>query len=209
VDYPISVPSIGLVGGKFVNEDPLGGTPGSLIPAQWGNAVIDEILKVITSAGLIPSEENNNQLLAAIKAVVVGVGVTLGRLIGIGGFTSSSAYTPGLGTTSVIVELQGGGGGGAAATAAAQASAGSGGSAGSYSKSRLQISSLTLPVTITVGAAGAGGAAGNNGGANARNAADCRRNTNNEHCHPNFNARICITSHAPASAISSTWQCSD
>jgi hypothetical protein len=39
MDYPNSVPSAGLVNGKFVDENPLTGTPGSLIPASWGNGV--------------------------------------------------------------------------------------------------------------------------------------------------------------------------
>ncbi len=70
MDYPISVPSVGLVGGKFVDEDPLAGTPGSLIPAQWGNAVTDEILNVINVAGLTPNEAVNNQLAAAISQLI-------------------------------------------------------------------------------------------------------------------------------------------
>ena len=69
MDYPISVPNIGLVGGKFVNEDPFTGTPGSLIPAQWGNAVTDEIVNVIAGAGLAPTEANVTQLLAAIRLI--------------------------------------------------------------------------------------------------------------------------------------------
>lgn len=67
MDFPISVPSIGLVGGKFVDEDPLTGTPGSLIPSQWGNAVTEEVLNAIVAAGLTPDEENNAQLVAAIR----------------------------------------------------------------------------------------------------------------------------------------------
>lgn len=70
MDYPKSVPSVGLVGGKFVDENPLTGTPGSLIPAQWGNAVTDELLNVITTAGLVPDELLNNQLVAAIALIV-------------------------------------------------------------------------------------------------------------------------------------------
>jgi len=70
VDFPISVPSIGLVDGKFVDEDPLGGTPGSLIPSAWGNAVTEELLAVIQDAGFAPDENNNAQLLAAIKAII-------------------------------------------------------------------------------------------------------------------------------------------
>jgi hypothetical protein len=67
VDYPISVPSVGLVAGKFVDEDPLLGTPGSLIPAQWGNAVTQEILNILSAAGIAPSEVVNDQLLTAIR----------------------------------------------------------------------------------------------------------------------------------------------
>jgi hypothetical protein len=69
VDFPISVPSIGLVDGKFVDEDPLLGTPGSLIPAVWGNSITEEVLNVITAAGLLPDEENLTQLLLAIRLI--------------------------------------------------------------------------------------------------------------------------------------------
>lgn len=70
MDFPISVPSVGLVNGKFADEDPLVGTPGSLIPAQWGNAVTKELLAVIEAAGLTPDEDNNAQLLQAIGALL-------------------------------------------------------------------------------------------------------------------------------------------
>lgn len=70
MDFPISVPSVGLVGGKFVDEDAVAGTPGSLIPAQWGNAVTEEILNVIEAAGLSPDEDDNAQLLAALNSIV-------------------------------------------------------------------------------------------------------------------------------------------
>jgi hypothetical protein len=70
VDFPISVPSIGLVDGKFVDEDPLVGTPGSLIPSAWGNAVTEEMLAVITAAGLTPDEEDNTQLNAALGLII-------------------------------------------------------------------------------------------------------------------------------------------
>lgn len=67
MDYPKSVPSVGLVNGKFVNEDAVAGMPGSLIPAAWGNSVTDELLNVIKSAGLEPSETDASQLLQAVK----------------------------------------------------------------------------------------------------------------------------------------------
>jgi len=67
VDYPKSVPSAGLVNGRFVDENPVTGTPGSLIPASWGNAVTQEVLNVIQAAGIVPTEGLNTQLLAALR----------------------------------------------------------------------------------------------------------------------------------------------
>jgi len=68
MDYPKSVPSAGLVDGKFVDEDPVAGKPGSLIPASWGNGVTQELLKVIQTAGLTPAESANDQLLGALRS---------------------------------------------------------------------------------------------------------------------------------------------
>lgn len=70
MDFPKSVPSVGLVDGKFIDEDPLAGTPGSLIPSAWGNAVTLEILKVIEDGGLAPDEDDKTQLSAAIHNIV-------------------------------------------------------------------------------------------------------------------------------------------
>ncbi|WP_426386188.1 phage tail protein [Pseudomonas brassicacearum] len=69
MDYPKSVPSAGLVNGKFVDENPLTGTPGSLIPAAWGNGVTQEIVNVIKAGDLTPDETQNDQLLEAIQSV--------------------------------------------------------------------------------------------------------------------------------------------
>lgn len=67
MDYPKNVPGSGLENGKFVDEDAIAGTPGSLIPASWGNSVTQEILNAIKAAGLTPDEEQTNQLALAIK----------------------------------------------------------------------------------------------------------------------------------------------
>lgn len=69
MDYPKSTPSVGLVGGKFVDENTGTGQPGSLIPAAWGNAVTDELLAVIAAAGFTPSESDLGQLLKAIQTI--------------------------------------------------------------------------------------------------------------------------------------------
>ncbi|WP_143218557.1 phage tail protein [Achromobacter xylosoxidans] len=70
MDYPKSVPGVGLVAGRFVNEDPIAGRAGSLIPAEWGNAVTDELLAVIRGAEFSPSEADNTQLLYAIRTLI-------------------------------------------------------------------------------------------------------------------------------------------
>lgn len=83
MDYPKSIPSAGLVSGKFVDEDPITGTPGSLIPAAWGNSVTEEILGVITAAGVAPSELRNNQLIEAIGKLVEASAQRVGTVSGL------------------------------------------------------------------------------------------------------------------------------
>ncbi|CAH0289243.1 hypothetical protein ACVK1X_000798 [Pseudomonas sp. PvR086] len=68
MDYPNSVPSASLVDVKFVDGNPITGTPGSLIPASCGNGVTLELLKVIEAAGIKPSEASNDQLLTALRS---------------------------------------------------------------------------------------------------------------------------------------------
>lgn len=70
MDFPKSVPGVGLVNGRFIDEDPLAATPGSLIPSVWGNSVTFELLNVIEEAGMDPNESDNTQLVTAIKALV-------------------------------------------------------------------------------------------------------------------------------------------
>ena len=67
MDYPSSVEGVGLVDGKFADENTATGQVGSLIPASWGNAVTDEIINVIEAAGLEPDENSVNQLVQAIQ----------------------------------------------------------------------------------------------------------------------------------------------
>jgi hypothetical protein len=69
MDYPKNVPGVGLVNGQFVDENPLTGTPGSLIPAKWGNGVTQELLTTIIEAGLVPVEDKNDQLCQAIRTL--------------------------------------------------------------------------------------------------------------------------------------------
>lgn len=70
MDFPKSVPGVGLVDGKFADEDAALGRQGSLIPAAWGNAVTGELLNVIEAAGLEPDEEQADQVLTAIHTLI-------------------------------------------------------------------------------------------------------------------------------------------
>jgi len=70
--YPVSVPEVNLYGGKFTNGDPLLGIPRSIDRAEDMNRVYDELINVVTGAGLTPSEADNTQLLQAITNLIKG-----------------------------------------------------------------------------------------------------------------------------------------
>ncbi|PCM49711.1 phage tail protein [Pseudomonas fluorescens] len=93
MDYPKSVPSAGLVNGKFIDENPLTGTPGSLIPADWGNGVTQEILNVIKAGDLTPDEKKYDQLLQAIQNVSAK-GWNLDSALPIGSLPTATVATP-------------------------------------------------------------------------------------------------------------------
>lgn len=93
MDYPKSTPGIGLVDGRFVDENPSTGQPGSLIPAAWANGLMDELLGVISAAGLVPAEGDTAQLVKAVRLLQQGA---------VGGYASdtgvantyAAAYAP-------------------------------------------------------------------------------------------------------------------
>ncbi|WP_415301837.1 hypothetical protein [Alcaligenes sp. SJTW-7] len=76
MDYPKSLPGIGLVGGKFADANPVTGTPGSWISAAWANSLMDELLGIIDAAGFTPSEVDNGQVLKAIRALAMPIYLT-------------------------------------------------------------------------------------------------------------------------------------
>ncbi|WP_194790122.1 phage tail protein [Pseudomonas sp. UFMG81] len=80
MDYPKSVPSVGLVNGKFVDENPATGMPGSLIPASWGNALTEEVLNVIRLSGGTPDEARNDQLWQSLKQSGLGLRLPVSSL---------------------------------------------------------------------------------------------------------------------------------
>lgn len=74
MDFPKSVPGVGLVGGEFVDEDASTGRQGSLIPAEWGNAVTKELLNVLQEADIEPNESDSGQVAAAILKMISEAG---------------------------------------------------------------------------------------------------------------------------------------
>lgn len=82
MDFPKSVPGVGLVNGVFVDEDALAAKPGSLIPSVWGNSVTLEILNVLEAAGVAPDELKVNQLAEAISKIATGAAVAWNRVTG-------------------------------------------------------------------------------------------------------------------------------
>ena len=69
MDYPKSVPGVGLVDGKFVDENEQTGQQGSLIPAAWANSLMQEILNVQAAGNQVADESKSNQLLLAIQKI--------------------------------------------------------------------------------------------------------------------------------------------
>ncbi|WP_174862685.1 hypothetical protein [Comamonas jiangduensis] len=98
MDFPKSVPGVGLVGGEFVNEDPVLGQQGSLIPAEWGNAVTKELVAVIEEDGQTPSELVLTQLRDALYGAVSSIKRRLLRIASVedmsDGNCDDAAVTP-------------------------------------------------------------------------------------------------------------------
>lgn len=90
MDFPRSVPNIGLVAGKFVDENAVSGQPGSLIPSEWGNSVTLELINVFLAAGIAPDEFKTDQLATAIAAIVHP---KADRATTLGGYGIVDAYT--------------------------------------------------------------------------------------------------------------------
>ncbi|WP_085706818.1 hypothetical protein [Pseudomonas sp. B35(2017)] len=184
MDYPKSIPGVGLVNGGFIDENPVAGTPGSLIPAAWGNSVTQEILNAIKAAGLTPDETRNDQLASAIGALVdftklrntpttlSGYGITdaTGRLLAVKQFDTVgiTVYQPDPRAKRIRVRLigAGGSGGGCGPVPANSLAIGGGGGSGAYGESFYDVTAQMLAgVPVSLGAGGAArNAAGQAGG---------------------------------------------
>lgn len=149
MDYPHSVSGAGLVGGEFVNEDPMLGRQGSMIPAQWGNAVTKELLNVIEAAGLTPDEGRLDQLLTAVGKLQSELAFDSGMVV----FDAAGAHTwpvPNvLKSGKKKARVRGVGGGGAGFVGGG---APNGGGGGGYFEVLVDLTGVaTVPVTVGAG----------------------------------------------------------
>lgn len=62
------------VDNKFTRGNPQTATPATVVSEDWLNAVQEEIVSVISAAGISLSKPSNTQLLAAIRALAAPVG---------------------------------------------------------------------------------------------------------------------------------------
>lgn len=149
------------VDNKFTDGDPVGGVQATMVTDDWLNDVQENIMAVLTAAGVTPTKGRAADLLDSIKKAVPG------RRINTQVLTVSGTYTRSAGVSFIIVRAVGGGGagGGSAATSAGQCAAGGGGASGAYAEGIF--ASPPATVAVTVGSAGVpmnGNAPGGNGG---------------------------------------------
>lgn len=55
--------------GFFTDGNPATGTPATIVPAEWLNAVMMELVNVVTAGGLTPTKNVFNQVASAIKGM--------------------------------------------------------------------------------------------------------------------------------------------
>jgi hypothetical protein len=61
--------AVGGTVGYFTEGDPVGGTPATVVSADWLNATQEEVLNVLARAGINPDKTSQTQLRDAIEAI--------------------------------------------------------------------------------------------------------------------------------------------
>lgn len=155
IDGPTAAP-----GGLWTEGDPIGGVPATIVSDDWMNDVQENIMAVLSAAGVSPTKGRAADLIDSIRAL------TTGKVLAVR-WISAGAYTPTSGTKFVYGLLIGGGaaGGGAPSTATGNTAAGLGGGAGSIAEFLYPVASLSGQLlVIGGGGVGVSNAAGGNGG---------------------------------------------
>lgn len=152
---------------KFTEGNPSGGVQATGVGAAWLNDIQEELMSILTAAGIAPIKGVQNQVLTAIQGIVssgrllrttiyINNAGTLQKSVDGSAFANAaSTFTPhGAAVFGEGLVIAGGGsGGGAAPTTAGQIAAGSGGGGGGHAKKRAPIGSFT-GATIVVGLGG-------------------------------------------------------
>ncbi|HEX7906870.1 MAG TPA: hypothetical protein VF534_02090 [Paraburkholderia sp.] len=60
--------------GFFTGGNPSTGTPATILDADWFNAVMMELVNIVTAAGLPPTKGTNNQVLTAVQDLFAAIG---------------------------------------------------------------------------------------------------------------------------------------
>jgi len=142
------------------------GNPAASVPAtQWPayqyNAIQEELIAILTAAGIAPDRTQLAQIATAIPLLCPGRQLALPSAK-----TSSGSYTAPAGTNWVRFLVIGAGGSGAGCLAVTGTNAQAGGPGGAGSWAEIWVPWVGTPIPYTVGAAPAQatGAAGNQGG---------------------------------------------
>lgn len=150
MDFPKSVPGVGLVAGRYVDENQATGQPGTLITAQAMNALTDELLAVITGAGLAPDEASHSQLLEAltIRSSNGAIAITAA---GVTQWQVPDVLKRGLMKATVLVV---GAGGSGARISSTTSQSGSGGAGGGWVQADVSLKGVaTVACTVAQGGA--------------------------------------------------------
>lgn len=135
----------------FTGGNPQTGELPTALNAEFFDSVQEEIASIIEAAGINLSNASNNQLLAAIKALVGP-----GRLIGSQLFTAGGQYTPSAGMKFILAHMIGGGGaaGGTPATSSSQTGGVAAGNSGAYAYIKAYASDIGAGKAVSVGGGG-------------------------------------------------------
>jgi len=57
-------------GGQWTAGNPATGTPATELSADWMNAIQEELIAILTEAGVTPTKASNSQVVAAIIAII-------------------------------------------------------------------------------------------------------------------------------------------
>jgi hypothetical protein len=79
---------------KFTEGDPVGGVQATVVTAAWMNDVQEELLSVLTAAGITPVKGTQDQLLKAIRSVTTGLaGTAVNAKMTVATASASSTFT--------------------------------------------------------------------------------------------------------------------